>query len=309
VQNAWIYPVAVVTDTKAFRQTQNGCLIPLKAGHLPNEIQRLDPQSIPQSVMELSRSLAEDITKISGVNEELLGAATDDKSGILSMLRQGAGLTTLQTVFDKLDYSQRLYGKIRLQAIRKNFSKGKVASILGHEPDQRFFSSQSLKYSVIVEEGNYSTSQRQMELQQLLHFKELGMPISDKSILKAAFITNKQEVIQEMQEQAQQQAQAQQMQAAQQEKTDNAKIMASYAKAKADLAREKELIASAQEKIANVNEINATAESKQLESDYNLVKLAMELEDVQFNQIKQAFDFAQSIKLANQPINQQAANL
>jgi len=309
VQNAWIYPVDVVTDTKAFRQTQNGCLIPLKAGHLPNEIQRLDPQSIPQSVMELSRSLAEDITKISGVNEELLGAATDDKSGILSMLRQGAGLTTLQTVFDKLDYSQRLYGKIRLQAIRKNFSKGKVASILGHEPDQRFFSSQSLKYSVIVEEGNYSTSQRQMELQQLLHFKELGMPISDKSILKAAFITNKQEVIQEMQEQAQQQAQAQQMQAAQQEKTDNAKIMASYAKAKADLAREKELIASAQEKIANVNEINATAESKQLESDYNLVKLAMELEDVQFNQIKQAFDFAQSIKLANQPINQQAANL
>ena len=35
------------------------------------------------------------ITKISGVNEELLGSATDDKEGILSMLRQVAGLTNL----------------------------------------------------------------------------------------------------------------------------------------------------------------------------------------------------------------------
>ena len=48
------------------------------------------------TLTELSNTLAEDITKISGINEELLGSATDDKSGVLSMLRQGAGLTTLQ---------------------------------------------------------------------------------------------------------------------------------------------------------------------------------------------------------------------
>src|SRR5208282_3772576 len=112
VNAGWIYPVDAVTDPKAFRQNSGGegFLIPLKAGRLPQEIQRIEPVSIPPSLIELSRSLSEDITKISGVNEELLGAATDDKSGILSMLRQGAGLVTLQTIFDKLDYSQRLYG-------------------------------------------------------------------------------------------------------------------------------------------------------------------------------------------------------
>jgi hypothetical protein len=137
-----------VTDIKAFRQSSggDGFLIPLKSGHLPNEVQRIEPSAIPQSLMELSASLAEDITKISGVNEELLGSATDDKSGILSMLRQGAGLTTLQTIFDKLDYTQRLYGKIRLEAIRKNFSRGKIRNILGHEPEERFFTSHSQKY-------------------------------------------------------------------------------------------------------------------------------------------------------------------
>jgi len=306
INSGWIYPVDVVTDTKAFRQSGQGFLIPLKAGKTPADIQRIDPPGIPQSMMELSRSLSEDITKISGVNEELLGAATDDKSGILSMLRQGAGLTTLQTIFDKLDYTQRLYGKIRLQAIRKNFSRGKITSILGHEPNPRFFTSHSLKYSIAVEEGNYSTTQRQTELQQLLHFREIGMPIADKSILNAAFITNKKQVIADMEEQQQSQQQAQQAQAQQQEKIDNADIMVKYAKARSDLAREKELMASAQEKTAKIVDIQATAEHKQTEADLNLVKMMVELEDMQFNQFRSAFEHAEAVKMANRSENQLA---
>lgn len=294
VNAGWIYPVDVVTDTKAFRQSDggNGFLIPLKAGHLPGEIQRIEPVNIPQSLIELSNSLAEDITKISGVNEELLGAATDDKSGILSMLRQGAGLTTLQTIFDKLDYTQRLYGKIRLSAIRKNFSKGKIKNILGHEADPRFWTSHSQKYSIAVEEGNYSTTQRQIELQQLLHFKELGMAIPDKSILRAAFITNKRQVIEDMEEQSKQQAEAQQAQAQQQAQIDQAKIANETSKAELNKA-------SIIEKFAKIQDIQAAAQHKEMEADLNLVKLAMELEDVQFNQLKNAFDFAQAVKLGN----------
>ncbi len=309
INSGWIYPVDSVTDPKAFRQSGQGFLIPLKAGHRPDEIQRVSAPDIPQSMMELSRSLSEDITKISGVNEELLGAATDDKSGILAMLRQGAGLVTLQTIFDKLDYSQRLYGKIKLAAIRKNFSKGKIRNILGHDPDQRFFSAHTLKYSIAVEEGNYSTSQRQMELQQLLHFKELGIPISNKSILRAAFITNKTQVIEDM-EQEQKQQQDQQMQQAQaqmqqQEKLDNSKIQASYAKARSDLAREQELMASAQEKIAKIDQIESEAEHNRTQADLDLVKMIVELEDMQFNQFKNAFEYAQAVKMAN---NQEQIN-
>lgn len=302
VNAGWIFPIDAVTDVKAFRQSSGGdaFLIPLKAGHLPNEIQRIEPSAIPQSLLELSASLSEDITKISGVNEELLGAATDDKSGILSMLRQGAGLTTLQTIFDKLDYTQRLYGKIRLQSIRKNFSKGKIRNILGHEADPSFFTSHSQKYGIAVEEGNYSTTQKQMELQQLLHFKELGMSISDKSILRAAFITNKKQIIEEMDEQNQQQAQQAQAQAQNDEKKLNSEVMASYAKAKSDLAREKELMASAQEKIAKIGDLHADTERKSTESDLNLVKMMVELEDMQFNQFKNAFEYAQAVKQANQ---------
>lgn len=297
----WIYPVDVVPDPKCFRQSSggDGFLIPLKAGRQPNEIQRIEPVAIPQSLLELSQSLAEDITKISGVNEELLGSATDDKSGILSMLRQGAGLTTLQTIFDKLDYSQRLYGKIRLQAIRKNFSKGKIRNILGHDADQRFWSSHSQKYAVAVEEGNYSATQRQMELQQLLHFKELGIPISNKSILKAAFITNKQQVIQDMEEEQQQQMQQTQAESQQQEKMDNAKIMGMFAKARVDMAKE-------QETMAKVGDLQADATYKSSKADLEMVKTMIELEDMDLQNLRSNLEMAEYIKGVNSASNQMA---
>ncbi len=304
----WIYPVDVVPDPKCFRQSSggDGFLIPLKAGRSPSEIQRIEPVSIPQSLLELSNSLAEDITKISGVNEELLGAATDDKSGILSMLRQGAGLTTLQTIFDKLDYSQRLYGKIRLQAIRKNFSKGKIRNILGHEADPRFWTSHSQKYAISVEEGNYSTTQRQMELQQLLHFKQLGMAIADKSIIRSAFITNKRQVIQDMEEQNEQQMQQAQAESQKQEKLDNAKIMSMFAKAKSDLAKEQDLMVSAQERMAKIQDLHSDATYKSSKADLEMVKTMIELEDMDLKNLKDNLELAEYIKGINSASQQTA---
>ncbi len=305
INSGWIFPVDCVTDTKAFRQSGQGFIIPLKKGHLPNEIQRVTAPDLPPGMMELSRGLAEDITKISGVNEELLGAATDDKSGILSMLRQGAGLTTLQTIFDKLDYTQRLYGNIRLQAIRKNFSKGKIASILGRPADPRFFMASSLKYSVAVEEGNYSTTQRQMELQQLLHFRELGIPIANKSIIKSAFITNKQQVIEDMEEEQAQQMEQQKAQAEQQAKSDNADIMVKFAQAKATLAKEKESMANIYEKAAKVIQTEAETEHMQSKADLELVETMIKLEDMEINKIQKSLNMALQIREANNMQQQQ----
>lgn len=305
INSGWIYPVDAVTDPKAFRQSGQGFLVPLKSGHLPNEIQRIEAPAIPQSMIELSRSLAEDMTKISGVNEELLGAAQDDKAGILSMLRQSAGLITLNKPFDKADYSQRLYGKIRLEAIRKNFSKGKITSILGKEPSAKFFTNYAQKYTIEVEEGNYSATQRQTELQQLLHFREIGMPISNKSILQAAFITNKAEIIQEMEQESQQQMQAQQAQAQMQQQKDQAEIVTKFAKARSDIARERDLNASAQEKVAKIVDIEADAEHKRTQADLETVKMMIALEDMDLANLRASLELAEFVKQSNQASAQQ----
>lgn len=294
INAGWIFPVDVPVDMKSFRQNDGGAgfLIPLKAGRLPNEIQRIEPVAVPQTLIELSNSLAEDISKISGVNEELLGAATDDKSGILSMLRQGAGLTTLQTIFDKADYSQRLYGEIRLAAVRKNFSKGKVASILGREPDPRFFSALANKFSVATEEGNYSTTQKQMELQQLLHFKELGINVPDASIIRAAFITNKKQLREDMDEANQAQQQAQQAQQALEEKKLQSQMMKDFATSKLNMAKSAETQ-------ANIDKIEASAEHEKASADYELVKTMLELESMNLQTVKESFELAMAIKSGN----------
>jgi hypothetical protein len=293
INSGWIYPVDVLTDPKALRQKGQGFLVPLKSGHLPNEIQRIDPPAIPASMLEISKSLQMDIMQISGVNEELLGSAEDDKPGILSMLRQGAGMTTLQSVIDKADYTQKIYGKIRLEAIRKNFSKGKVRSILGKDPHPNFFSSVAQKYSIEVGDGNYSQSQRQKELQQLLYFKEIGMPIADKSIMRAAIISNKEQCIKDMEEQAQAQSQMQQAQAQIQAQKDQSEIE----KQKAETILK---FTQAQKNKADIEEKHASAEHLQTKADLDLVKMMVELEDMQFSQIRNAFEHAQAIKLANQ---------
>jgi len=78
VNAGWIYVNGSLVDVKSLRQTGEGILIPLKAGFSPQDIQRIEPPAIPPSVFELSKALEDDISKISGVNEELLGAANDD---------------------------------------------------------------------------------------------------------------------------------------------------------------------------------------------------------------------------------------
>lgn len=302
INAGWIYPIDAVVDPKAFRQASGGdaFLIPLKAGRLPNEIQRIEPSAIPQSLIELSRGLAEDITKITGVNEELLGMAEDDKSGILSMLRQSAGLVTLQNIFDRSDLTQRLYGSLRLNAARANFSKGKIRNILGHDPDPRFYLNFSQKYGISLEEGNYSTTQRQMELQQLLHFKQLGMNIPDSSIMRAAFLTNKKQIMEEMQQANQQQAQQQDQQMQMQAQMDQSKMMLEHAKVKSELAKEKEIMASAAERYSQIAENMANAERKQVESDIDLVTAHINLENLDIANMRNSLELIDYIKQTTQ---------
>jgi hypothetical protein len=308
ISSGWIYPIDAVTDPKAFRQSGQGYLIPLKAGHLPGEVQRIEAPNIPASMIELSKSLAEDITKISGVNEELLGSATDDKAALLSMLRQGAGLTTLQTIFDKADYSQRLLGKIRLKAIQKLWSKGKIAAILGHEAHQRFFNASAIKYDVAVEEGCYSTTQRQMELQQKLYFQQIGIPIAPEDIIKSAFISDKKSIIDNMKAQGQQQQQMQQAQAQMQQQKDQAELMNSFAEARGKMADAHQSMTDSQAKqTQSVNDQQKT-EYDNAQKELELVKLILELEDMDREGIRNALDLAEQIKnsVAQPPVNNMA---
>ncbi len=163
-------------------------------------------------MIQLSEMLGNEISQISGVNEELLGSADDDKAGILSMLRQGAGLITLQGLFDNLDQSQKLLGDITVQLIQQNWTPGKVARILAEEPTPEFYNRAFLKYDAVTEEGLNTTTQRQMQFAQLLQLRELGVPVPTDILIKNSTLQDKKELTEAIQAQEQQQQQAQMQQ-------------------------------------------------------------------------------------------------
>lgn len=208
---------AFINPKDAYTQTGQGKVLYVKDMDKPlSEIaQRVEPPQVPPSMIELSRILAQEIQEISGVNEELLGSASDDKAGILSMLRQGAGLTTLQILFDNLDYAQKQLGEIMIDLIQANFTPGKVQNILeGEQPAPLFYKEAFGKYHAAVEEGLNTTTQKQMQFAQMVALREAGVPIPDDQLLEAATIQNKTKIIESIQ--ANQQAAAQAQQAAQQ---------------------------------------------------------------------------------------------
>lgn len=234
INSGWIYKESALVNPADVFLSGQGKGLALKDDAQMSDVQQIQAPQVPPSMIQLSELLAREVMEISGVNEELLGSANDDKSGILSMLRQGAGLTTLQVFFDQLDRSQKLLGKVMIDIIQANFTPGKVKRIIEQEPTEQFYNKSFGRYDAAVEEGLNTTTQRQMQFAQLLLLREAGIPISTSDLLEASTMQGKKKIIENSmaQEKKTMEMQQMQMQSAMQEQ--QAKIELAHARAMAD---------------------------------------------------------------------------
>jgi len=296
INSGWKYKAdSLVNPKDVFLQGQ-GRGLALKQDAQMTDAEQIQPPSVPPSMIELSKILGEEIQQISGVNEELLGSAEDDKAGILSMLRQGAGLTTLQTLFDQLDYSQKTLGRLFLQLIQTNFSPGKIKRIIGEEPSPQFYSKAFGKYDVSIEEGNNTSTQRQMMFQQLIALRELGLPIPNDILIEASTLQNKKELVEaiDLQESQQQELQQMQLQAAMAEQEAKTKDLHARAEANAGLGLER--ASRVQENRALAVERLAESEKDRDLGTLHKVKAMKELEGMDLDQIEKLLRLADYIE-------------
>lgn len=216
INSGYIYKAASLIDPDSVFLQGQGKGIALKREAEITDVQKIPPGDLPNNVLQLSEMLAREINEISGVNEELLGMADDDKAGILSMLRQSAGLTTLQSLLDNADFALKRLTELKLQIAMKNYPYGKIERLIGEKPTEEWKYRIFSPYEVRVEEGTNTTTQRQLEFQQLdyLH-RELGFPVPPENFIRTMTVQNKDELIASIQQsqQAQQQSQMEQMQA------------------------------------------------------------------------------------------------
>jgi hypothetical protein len=250
------------------------------------DVEQIIAPSIPPSMIQLSEILAKEIQQISGVNEELLGSAMDDKAGILSMLRQGAGLTTLQGLFDNLDRAQKLLGKLMIDLIQTTFTPGKVMKILEAEPSPQFYNKAFGKYDAVVEDGLNTGTQKQMQFAQLLQLREVGVQIPDEVLLDAATVQEKKKLVEAVRANQQQMQQIQQQQAQVQMEVQQAQIELSKARAQADQGLGMERLSRIQENQALAVERRAAAEKDHDLALLNLVKALKEIDSVDLEHVE-----------------------
>lgn len=301
---------ALVNPKDVFLQGQ-GRGLPLKNTGRPisEDVSQIQPPQIPPSMIQLSELLGKEIVEISGVNEELLGSAQDDKAGILSMLRQGAGLTTLQVLFDNLDQSQKELGDLQLELIQQNWTPGKVRRVIGEEPTQEFYNRAFGKYGSTIEDGLNTSTQRQMQFAQLLQLRETGVPVPTDLLIKSSTLQNKKELIDAIQAQEQQASQQSQMQQQAEIQVLQAKIQDLNAKAMANEGLGVERASRIQENRALAIERLAEAQKDRDLGTLDRIKAAKELTTLDLDQIERAISILKTIQGGQEIESQQRAQL
>jgi len=299
---------ALVTPDDALNQG-NGRVLSIDPKFQMSDVEPMPIIPPAPTMIQMEEQLKTLVMEISGVNEELLGSAVDDKAGILSMLRQGAGLTTLQKLFDQFDESQRLCGDIIIEMIQKNWTYGKIKRIIGEEPTAEFDNKAFFKYGCKVVPGVLTESQAQLEVQQLLYAKEMGAPIEWSDILPKMTIQGKDELLEKVK--AREVGQAQQAQAMaqlqmQQLAGDNA-MKQGYSQAQQSLAAER--MAKIQlDQTLNFERLNRAEEDK-TGATLNLVKAIKEIQNIDLDQFQKALSIVQSIEQKNEQAVQQSIQM
>lgn len=256
-------------------------------------------QIIPPSpvMLQMEDMLKQVMREISGVNEELLGSAVDDKAGVLSMLRQGAGLTTLQKYFDNFDESQQECGDIIVQMIQHFWSYGKVKQVIGEEPTPEFDDKAFFTYGAKVVKGVLTETQEQLELAQMFELQQrFGDVFPPEEIIECMTIQNKDRIIQKMQAnqksmQEQQQKMAE-MQMQQMQVDNETKL--SYARSQDGLAQERKAkigtdMAIAEDKLKR-------AHTEDTAALLNVLKALKELDGMDLTQLEQKLNILNALQ-------------
>lgn len=301
VTSGFKYKENALVNPKDIFLSGQGKGIALKEEAQMTDVEQILPPQIPPSMIQLSELLAQEVNQISGVNEELLGSATDDKAGILSMLRQGSGLTTLQILFDQLDRSQKLLGKIILDVIQTNFTPGKVKRIIEEEPSPQFYNKAFGKYDAAVEDGLNTATQRQMQFAQMLELKNAGVPISDLDLLEASTVQNKKKIMDNLKVTQAKQAEMQQKQSELSMVEMQSRIDAMDAKTFSEKGLAVERISRVESNEALAEEHYAEATKDRLAGMLDIIKALKELDTIDLNQVKELIALANVVKAQETP--------
>jgi len=343
INSGWKRKENAVANEENLRYAGQGKDVIIKDGYEMTDVEKIIPNAVPASDMELANQLSDLIFQTSGVSLENFGLGENaDKmqSGLAIALKQGAGLMVLQKYFDQWDTALCLLGNLEMKIVQNMWSPSKVSRMLGEPVTDNFYNKMFMKYHVTVAEGANTAIQQQQQFMQLLELNQIvGGIIPPKFLLKHATIQGKEELIEAI-EQMQAQAaemehQKQQLEAA----VLDAKLKQTYANAASQIANARERHGRAEsniglfeERLSEISQNRAMAtktkvealeklldlvnkygelEAKLKENDLETIEHNQEIEEdrekLDAKQTSLANDFVSSILSNSMPPNQMGA--
>ena len=308
INSGYIYKESALVNPKDIFLSGQGKGLALKDEAQMTDVIQIPSPSIHPSVFQVTEGLAKELNEITGLSEENLAASSDDIAGVLAMLRQGAGLIGLQGLFDGWDRALKLLGKLELDIIQSNFAPGKIQKILEAQPSAQFYSKAFGKYDVAIEEGLNTTTQRQMQMAQMLQLREAGVPIPDDVLLEAATIQDKKKVIEAVlkNQEAQRAMQEQQMQIQMQKLQADANLSEKRAMA------EQGLFASRMSEIGHNEAMEIENRARAVRDEnagmLDMIKSIKELDTIDLSHLSELIQMQATIKQQEAMIAQQMQN-
>lgn len=299
LNSGWIAKTNSVSNPQSLYKTGQGQVVFMKPESQMADIQRLNPAAIDPSWFQLEAEFDKDIMEIAGVNSELFGMADNDKietAGILSKMRQSAGLVNLQDLFDSLRESQKLLGRKVLKLIQKNYTPEKIQLITKKQITPEFYSQSFTKYDAVVGEGILTDTQKQSDFVQRSALRAMGVNITDEELIASSSLHDKKKITDRIAAQAQAAQQVEQMQT--QMAMENQQVLTEAAKSKA--LSDRSLAYERQAKIGLDQAINAErlsrAEEDRTAGVLNLIKAVKELDGMDIDNLTKKIELLRSLE-------------
>lgn len=219
ISTGYKYLIGSVPDPLDLQQSGQNRLIgvsadPEKAPAGLESVQQLQGGGASPALMEYQSILDKLTLTLGNVTEPSLGS-DDNKntlvSGRLAQVQIAQNLMSNRKVFDNVETSQQILGKLVLKTIQNHYPPGKVKRILDEEPTEQFYDDEFEQYDAIVKEGVRSKSQKDAYYYELVNLKKDGIvDVPQSAIIGALQMAGMSDLEEDIQKQQEQQAEQQQ---------------------------------------------------------------------------------------------------
>ena len=306
INQGWKRKVGAVANEDNLKKSGQGWDVIINEGYEMTDVDKIQPSAVPESDFALADQLRSLIFGTSGVDLENWSAQNDKQASTLTTLvKQAANLMVLQKYFDQWDFSLKTLGERLLQVGLNNWNAEKVGLMIGEDPSPYFYSKIFSRFQTIVEEGDLTPTQQNMQAQSLMDINAaFGREVFPPSMIVPHMnITGKAEAIQFLQQQEQQAAAVQSEATNIQHTFEEAKLKELMTKAAANIAtaREKHGRAEAdiglfEERLSEITHNRAMATKAKMEALEKMVDVIAKYGEVEtmlkMNEI-QGFDYQQ----------------